>query len=309
MIRRVTAAAILCVVLSACDSGPRPEPVVVYATIEGESYLPELFSAFTRKTGIPVTLRYETSATNTANVIAAEGSPPADVLLTGNVADIWHAADEGALRPIQAENLKTSPARLRDPDGFWAALQFRLAVIVKDARASDAAEPSPRTYADLAGQDYRDRLCLTSSARAVNRSLIAMLIADLGARPAELLVRGWIQNLALPPFDTELQLLNAIRSGACGVGIVSGAGATGAEIVGVEIEGVEIIVPDGAAFDIDGFGIARHARYPESAQRLVDWMLAEKVLQLPASAKSHNVGIAGWGDEDARKLAERAGYR
>ena len=60
--------------------------------------------------------------------------------------------------------------------------------------------------------------------------------------------------------------------------------------------------------DIDGIGVARHARYPEAAHVLVNWMLNEKPITDLAWSNGKNVGIAGWRDEDARLLAERAGY-
>lgn len=296
--RRIVFIAAMCVVaVAACDSGPRPEPVVVYASFADETYLPELFSGFTKATGIPVTLKYDDSGTNTLNVINDEGSPPADVLLTNNVADVWRAAEQGALRPIASERTKSLPANLQDPDGFWVAFDFRLIVIAVAPQERDA--PTPTTYSDLAKPAYRDRVCLSSSLLAENRATIAMLIDSLGARPAEIVVRGWVQNLALPPFKHEQQLIAAIQSGSCQYGILADAAAVA----------IETRVPPDAFVTIDGIGIARHARYPESAQRLLDWVLAEKALAMPPTASIRNVAVAGAGDDDARLLAERAQYR
>jgi len=126
-----------------------------------------------------------------------------------------------------------------------------------------------------------------------------MLIAELGVRPAELVVRGWVQNLALPPFDTQQQLLAAVRSGTCDYGILSES---------IVDSGVHTIVPEPAFFDIEGIGIARHARYPESAQRLIDWVLARNAALPDTAINGRNIGLAGWHDEDAQLLAERAAY-
>lgn len=286
--------------LSACDSDApteRPEPVVVYATEGDEANLAAWFSAFTAATGIPVTVRYEDATTQTDNVIANEGAPPADLLLTNNVADIWRAADEGALRPIQAASLALIPENLQDPDGLWSAIDTRLAIIVKGVVDSG---PLPTSYSDLADPLYRGQLCLASSSVSINRSLVAMMIAEAGVRPAELTVRGWVSNLAVPPFDTERQLQAAIDSGTCTFGIVSTAAAG---------ETAATIQPRPAHADIRAIGITRHARYPESAQRLVDWLLSERASEFADGIVERNIGMAGWHDEDARLLAERAGYR
>lgn len=293
---RLVGIALFIVLLAACDKGPRPEPVVVYAAQDVHSTLHESFAAFTDETGIPVTVHLGEPATNAANVIGNHGSPPADVLITTTIGDIWHAADQGALRPIQSSNLNLLPAALRDPDGLWFAFTYHAAVIVM---AKDSASPHPQSYADLGDDAYRGQLCLASSTLPAYRSLIAMLIHENGRRPAELLVRSWVRNLALPPFVMEEKLLNAIQTGSCGYGIISNNIA----------EDVEVIWPQVAYFDIEGVGIARHSRYPEAAQQLLDWMLSENDVKLHPLASETNVGIAGWKDEDARLLAERASYR
>jgi len=92
----------------------------------------------------------------------------------------------------------------------------------------------------------------------------------------------------------------ARASGSCNYGILSRS----PEIqIGEEAEDRQYYV------DIDGVGVARHAQNPESAHVLVDWMLKEKAIKDLAWSNGKNVGIAGWRDEEARLLAERAGYQ
>jgi iron(III) transport system substrate-binding protein len=301
-LKLLSAAAALAMLAGACDSGSgetrgRQEPIVVYASYADESYLPELFSAFTDETGIPVTTHYGTPAQIVDDVIANRGSPPADILLTTNVADAWRAADRGALRPIKAAGMDAVPPDLKDPEGLWVALEVRYATIgiashVEPGRVAD--------YRDLGNSELSGQICLSSSALPVNRSLIAMLIEDLGVKPAERIVRGWVRNLALSPFATEDELVAALKTGNCGYGIFSSP---------IEADGIKRIGPEPRYFDIDAVGVARHARNPDSAHKLLDWMLIQKALQEPASSNGRNIGLAGWRAEDAALLAERAGYR
>lgn len=297
---RLAGVALLVVLLAACDKGSRPEPVVVYAASDAHSSLHESFAAFTAESDIPVTVRLGEPASNVANVIGDHGSPPPDILITTTIGDIWRAAEQGALRPIQSSNLRSLPDTLRDPDGLWFALTYHAAVIVMaDDLGMKRQQRQPQSYADLGDDAYRGQLCLASSTLPAYRSLIAMLIHENGRRPAELIVRGWVRNLALPPFSTELKLLNAIRAGTCDYGIIHDNMA----------EDVTVIWPEVTHIDIEGVGIARHSRYPESAQQLVNWLLAESDIELHVQASDANVGIAGWNDEEARLLAERASYR
>ncbi len=290
-------AVIAMLAITACDSTPRPEAVIVYATAADETALVTWFAEFTDETGIPVTVVFGESSTNSAKVIGNRGVPPADVLLTSSVTDVWRAADEGALRPLQAAAMEAVPEVLKDADGLWAALDVRYAVIgvsphVQVGRVSDLD--------GLAQARLNGQLCLSSSALPVNRTLIAMLIEDLGVKPAERMVRAWVRNLALAPFQTETELVAALQSGACGYGIFSSS---------IKTDGVRRISPEPLYIDIDGVGVARHARQPESAHALVNWMLVKKSLREPVSSNGKNIGLAGWRDEDAVLLAERAAYR
>lgn len=288
----------------------RHEPVVVYAAYKDEAYLPSLFANFTRETGVRVTVRHSDQKTIVDDVINDRGSPRADVLLSSDVFGIWRAADEGALRPLVGESISKTinarvPAYLRDPDGAWVAASARAAVI---AYNSGAVEPATLTgYDSLADEAHRGSVCLSSSSLPINRSLVAMLIDELGVRPAEIVIRGWVKNLALPVFESEAELIAAISAGSCALGVVSAPDKHSGANDG---EGIGIFMPHPAFVDIEGIGVARHAREPESARKLVEWLLTSHAGELGDDQHStRNVGVAGWRADEAIKLAERAGYR
>lgn len=308
--------------LASCESGEPPvrhEPIVVYASYTDERYLPGLFAGFTDETGIPVTVTHDVSEVHTRKLILNIGSPPADVFLSRSVADLWRAADEGALRPIVAANLVQVPAALRDLDGLWTAINYQQSVI---AYRREADGPLPIGLVDLADAVYKGRLCVSSAALPANRLILAMMIADLGTKQAERAVRSWMQNLAAGPFESDEELLTAIDSGTCEFAIVSGW-AAGSALQSQADLAIRVIRPQPAYTQIEGIGVARHSRYPDAAQQLVNWMLSETVNQQHAqmvnaipvigttlAAEGGQVpAVAGWNNEEARLLAERAGYR
>lgn len=292
---------------------PSALPVVVYAADEDKAYLPALLEEFTRATGTLVTVRNGSVPGIVDDVLLDRVSPPADVLLTPSVAGVWRAAEEGQLRPHASPQLAGLPDWLRDPDDYWIALSYQRAVIAYDPRQVAAAELP--AYAVLAEAAFRDKLCLSSSALAINRSVIALLQQRLGPRAAELAVRGWVANLAAPPFDTEAAVLAALQGGICAVAIVSAgiaAPATGAKLA--------IVTPADAAAAAEALGVTRHARNPDGARQLLDWLLQPKVQARHAAARSASPVVddataalplvqAARGDTDAGLLAERARYR
>lgn len=303
----------------------RPEPVVIYAPYTDENYLPSLFAAFTRETGIRVTVRHRPEQQIVSEVIEKRGSPPADVLLTRSVHGVWQAADEGALLPLQSEKVTEHvPGWLRDPDGYWTATGFATIDVV--CNADDQADCGAiAQYEDLGSPGLRTRLCLASSTLGVNRTLIANLIADHGIRPAEIIVRGWIANLALPPYESERELLQAIEAGTCALGIVSSDA-----FHQFGRPSVAAVWPQPGYLDLEVVGIGRHARSPRTARQFVEWLIGREaqaahhsasgllpanpvvpssLFEYPQGEGRRNAGIAGAYEVDAVKLAERASWR
>jgi len=279
-------------VLAACESGPPPVPVTVYVPAEFEARA----KAWLPESGLAVTVVAGDSTANTDLVIAKQDTPRADVLIAAGAADLSKAAEGGALRPITSEALERVPDAFRDPDRLWAAINTRYMTIVTAPGLEIMSVVDLQT---LAAPGLHSQVCLSSSKRADNRALIAMLIAEMGNRPAERVVRGWVRNLATAPFASEDELVEALRSAECLYGIVSSdADTSGAW---------RIELPAGY-YNIRGVGVARHAQHPDAAQQLVDWMLRDQPVEAPHLPGS-NVGQAGWFDEEARLLADRAGYR
>jgi iron(III) transport system substrate-binding protein len=306
------------VLLLACESKSPGPPVIVYAAYPEGPYLAEYFLEFTAQTGTPVTVIFGESSLHVDMILDNRGSPSADVFITREIEHLWRAGDRGALRPIQGKKIAAVPAFLKDGENLWAATNYQFAVIASRSPLSDAW---PLTYAELADPGFRGQVCVSSANLPVNRSLIAMLIDEIGSKKAERTVRGWMSNLAMTPFETDRKLLAAIETGDCRFGLLSGW-INGAAHSSQADVATQILYPEPSYVEIEGVGIARHSRNPDAAQALVDWLLSESSNQQHALAlraysiygevhefiSQKNAGIAGWRDEDARLLAERAGY-
>ncbi len=298
----------------------RSEPVVVYADAPGEDALRQVFAAFTEETGIPVTVRSADRAQNLRDIMNKTGAPPADVLLTDNVTDIWPAADDGALRGLGADSgIDDLPTAYRDPDDQWFMLGTSRFVIVRAAGVGDAPPAPPASLADLADARYERQLCASTSSGVHNLELIAQLIEVEGVRAAEIMVRQWLANLALPPFESTDKLLDAVAAGSCPLAIVIERELEVRQrlVQQREFDSVRPTEVYGTAFAV---GIARYARYPESATALLAWLLdgdgqaafAQEAAVAPLGDGTNlppNFASIGWRHEEARLLAERAGWR
>lgn len=281
--------------LAGCGPGPRDE-VVILAPRGMESQVTAWFEGSDFDVVVHAGERDEivTSLINRAE------RPAADVLVTAGVGDIWRAAERGALRPLAGDAFSAVPEALKDPDRAWVAVGFTPALI---AVAGGLDASAVRHYADLGAPAAAGRLCLVSSADPRMRALLAMLIETYDERRAEDIVRLWVRNLALPPFETQDALLTALEAGACTMAIVFGA---------VDVRATRTVYPDVVYFTSPGVGISRHAPRPDAAQRAIDYLVSRLSADDPAQFDgigTAQAGTAGWLDEDARRLAERAGYR
>lgn len=319
-------------------AGPAPSeinaPVVVYSTRQ-EHLIKPLFDRFTEETGIEV--QYQTGEEGPLIArLAAEGEATfADVLYTVDVGNLWSAADRGLLQPVSSQVLTANiPEHLRAPGNEWFGLSVRARTIAYSTERVDPAELS--TYEALAEPQWRGRLCLRTSRKVYNMSLVATMIARNGESSTEAVVKGWVANLATRVFSSDTLLLEAIAAGQCDVGLVN------TYYIGQLQEGS----PDtpvalfwanqdssGVHVNVSGAGLTRHAKNPEGAIRLLEWLSTEEPqrmfsdlnLEYPANPDvpanpvvqgwgefrqdSLNVEVAGRLQADAVRLMDRADYR
>ena len=195
------------------------EEVVVYSA-RNEQLIKPLFDAYTRDTGVQVKFITDKEGPLMARLKAEGRNTPADMLLTVDAGNLWQASEEGLLRPIQSKILQANvPAHLRDPDNEWFGLSVRARTMVYNTGKVKPADLS--TYEDLANPKWKGRLCLRTSKKVYNQSLVAMMIKEYGEGKTEDMVRGWVANLATSPFPDDTKAMEAVAAGQCDVTVVN----------------------------------------------------------------------------------------
>ena len=175
---------------------------------------------FTNETGIKVNL-LSGNAQELMERIDIEGEDsPADIFMTVDAGVLWQAAERDILAKIDSEILNENiPAHLRDSKNEWFGLSKRARTIVF---SSDQFKDNDfSTYEDLADPKWKGKLCLRTSKKVYNRSLIASMIDTYGFDKSKEVVSGWVSNLATEVFSNDTNALKAVSSGQCGVTIVN----------------------------------------------------------------------------------------
>ncbi len=193
--------------------------LVVYSARK-EHLIKDLFEKYEREQGVKIKYITGKAAVLLQRVLSEGNSTDADILLTVDAGNLWHAAQKGILSPVDSPVLeKNIPSHYKDPDNLWFGLSVRARTIVYNTDKVQKTDLS--TYENLAGNVWENRLLLRTSKKVYNQSLVAMLIATLGEDKAKQVVKGWVNNLAAPPYSSDTKVLEAIAAGQGDVGIVN----------------------------------------------------------------------------------------
>ena len=314
------------------------EEVTVYSA-RNEQLIKPLFDAYTRETGVQVKFITDKEGPLMARLKAEGRNTPADMLLTVDAGNLWQAGDEGLLRPITSKVLDANvPAHLRDPGGEWYGLSVRARTLVYNTNRVKPADLS--TYEDLAAPKWKQRLCLRTSKKVYNQSLVAMMITEYGEGKTEDMVTGWVKNLATAPFPDDTKAMEAVAAGQCDVTIVNtyyfGRLMDKSPNLPLAIFWPNQTLTSKAAgvhVNVSGAGVTKYAKNPAGAQKLIEWLSSDKAQNLFADVNMEypvnpqvkpDAKVAAWGSfrqnlinvKDAGslqaravKLMDRAGYK
>ena len=306
-----------------------------------EELIKPLLKKFTEKTGIKVNI-----ITGGGDILIKrlqiEGrNSPADVLLTTDVARLYRARQSGLLQAVHSETLDSAiPETFRDSEGYWYGLSLRSRVIVYAMERVNPEQLS--TYEALADPQWKNRICVRSSANAYNQSLVASLIAHNGMEQTEQWVRGLVANLARSPRGGDRDQIKAVAIGECDIALVNTYYLGGMLHSELEAEReaaqqVGLFWPNqdgrGAHFNVSGAGVTASASHKMEAVRLIEFLTeddsqfwyAEQNYEFPVKngitpgetlqkwgnyqADTIKLEILGQNNDEAVKLMDRAGWK
>jgi iron(III) transport system substrate-binding protein len=308
--------------------------LVVY-TERREPLVKPLFDRYEEETGTRIRVLSDGAPVLIERLAAEGANTRADLFMAVDAGNLWQAAERDLLAPTESAALEAAvPAHLRDPQGRWFALSQRARTIVYSTERVKPSELS--TYEALAAPEWKGRLCLRSSKKVYNQSLVATMIERLGADRTEEVVRGWVANLATAPFADDTQLAKAIAAGQCDVGIINTyyLGRLQAETPDFPVQVFWANQGQGGAHvNVSGAGIVAASKNKGAARDFLEWLASESVqadfasinYEIPAregvaldpvvkawgSFKPDpvNVTVAGKRQAEAVRLMDRAGWR
>ena len=288
--------------------------LVVYSSRK-EHLVKPLFDLYSEKTGTQIRYITDKAGPLIARLETEGHNTPADVLITVDAGNLWQASEKGVLQSVKSETLERNiPAHLRADNGDWFGLSVRARTLVY--AADRISESELKGYEDLADSRWKGRLCLRTSKKVYNQSLVATMIERLGEDKAGQILEGWVDNLAAPVFSNDTKAMQAVASGICDVTVVNtyyfGRLQKKQPDNGLKLfwanQGAD---GSGVHVNISGAGVTRHARNRAVAIDFIEWMsseeaqriLADSNMEYPANASvTPSEQVSGWGEFEADPL-------
>ncbi len=239
-----------------------------------------LFDAFTAETGIAVKVIF--AKKGLIERIEAEASnSPADVVLTTDIANLNHAAEKIA-QPVSSPILRQYiPKQARSDDDLWFGLTWRARIAyVSKQRVSQES----LTYAELADEKWRGKICLRSGQHPYNNALFAAMLAHLGEAEFRQWLLGLKANLTEKPSGNDRAQVRRVFGGVCDIAIGNtyymGKMQTNEQNPeqkqwAASVRPVFPQMPNGGTHvNVSGMVMAKHAPNKQNAQKLMEFLVS-----------------------------------
>ena len=290
--KRISICASLLILVS-CAYEPADQ-LTIYTSRQPQLIEP-IVEKFTLETGIKVNF-LSGNAQELMERIDVEGdNSRADIFMTVDAGVLWQAAERDIFKSTNSKILEENiPSYLRDPEKRWFGLSKRARTIVYSNDQFNDNDFS--TYEDLADPKWKGKLCLRTSKKVYNRSLMASMIDTYGFEKAKEVVTGWISNLATEVFSNDTNALKAVSSGQCGLTIVN-TYYLARLLDDPQYNNLTLFWANqndrGVHINISGAGIVKTSKNKEAATLLLEYLSSEEAQDFYASANKEYPVLAG----------------
>ncbi len=316
MIRLIVLLSVFCITDIAFSMSEKPastNELTVYSARK-EHLVKPLFEAYEKQTGVKIKYITDKAGALLTKLQAEGKNSPADMLITVDAGNLWQAANSNLLEPVNSEKLSANiPSHLRSPDNTWFGLSIRARTIAYNPKKVKKSELS--TYEALSEKSWKGRVCLRTSKKVYNQSLVAMFMQQYGEKRTEEIVSGWVNNLAAPVFSNDTAVLEAIAAGQCDVGIVNtyyfGRLMKKNPKLNLALfwpnQNVKAKNNRGVHVNISGAGIVKTSKNKMASQKFLEWLSSKEAqakfaqinLEYPVHPKTGNDPLVdSWGKFD-----------
>ncbi|MBW2120691.1 MAG: ABC transporter substrate-binding protein, partial [Deltaproteobacteria bacterium] len=295
-IKRISIVFLLVFSLSVFLSGPvlaAKKPVVVYTSLETEETVEYLKLAKEELPGLDIKIIRLSTGELGARMLAERNNPQADVVWGWAVTNMEDFRDRGLLDRYKPKGWNKIPAKFKDPNGYWVAIDLYMAAFVLNTRVMAKENlPKPKGWHDLINPVYRGKLIMPNPASSGTgflqvASILEMFDPDYAKKPVKK-NKAWA---FLEKLDKNMG--QYIKSGSKPAKLTAaGEYAIGCSFAFVysslKKKGfpVEMVLPsEGAGYELEANALLKGAKHKRAAKKFLDWAISERAMREYATFK------------------------
>ncbi|MBW9114296.1 iron ABC transporter substrate-binding protein [Rhizobium cauense] len=265
--------------------------IVVY-NAQHESLGREWIDAFTKATGIKVTMR-QGSDMQLANQIVQEGdASPADVFLTENSPAMTLVDAAGLFAPVDKATLDQVPEQYRPSDGMWTGIAARSTVFAYD-KTKLTEDKLPKSLLDLADPAWKGRWG-ASPAGADFQAIVSALLELKGEEATAAWLKALKENST--PYKGNSVAMKAVNAGEVEGAVIyhyywfGDQAKTGENSKNVALHYFKNQDP-GAFVSISGGGILKSSQHTKEAQEFLKFVTGKPGQDILKNGTSYEYAI------------------
>jgi iron(III) transport system substrate-binding protein len=284
---------ILAVLLMLSGTAAAKDTVVIYTSLENEEVVDYLQYAKEQLPDLDIqAIRLSTGELG-ARMLAEKDNPQADCIWGWAVTNMSEFVPKGMLQPYKAKGADMIPARFKDPNDYWVAIDLYAAALVPNTKVLEAKNlPMPKGWNDLLNPAYKGMLIMPNPASSGTgflqvASLLVLLDPDYKSEPVE-------QNKAwdfLKELDKNMG--QYIKSGSKPAKLTAaGEYAVGCSFAFVysslKKKGfpVALVMPEeGAGYELEANALLKGAKNEAAAKKFLDWAISKPAMERYATFK------------------------
>lgn len=298
MLAGIALAATAVLGLTACSTAvPTPAAsgageITVY-NAQHESLTQEWVDAFTKETGIKVTVR-NGDDTEMSNQIIQEGkASPADVFLTENSPAMAQVENAGLFADVDKATIDQVPAEFRPSTNKWTGIAARSTVLVYDP-AKVTADQLPKSMLDLAKPEWKGKWA-ASPTGADFQAIVAALLELKGEEATTQWLAGMKENFTA--YKGNSTAMKAVNAGEVDAALIyhyyyyGDQAKTGENSKNVKPYYFKNQDP-GAFVSVSGGGVLESSKNAEAAQKFLTFITGKTGQEILKNGTSFEYAIA-----------------
>jgi iron(III) transport system substrate-binding protein len=264
-------------------------PTITVYSGQHQQTTQSLISAFEKKTGINVAVRYDDEDTFTNEIMAEKSHPVADVFYTENSPPLEYLQQKGLLAKLNASTLAKTPSQYNSAKGDWVGASARVSVLIYNPSMISKSQ-LPTTVLGLADPKYQGKLAFAAGETDF-QPIVTSVDRTYGKAATLSWLNGIKSNAGSHVYPDNETIADEVNRGAVAFGVVNQyywyrmKAELGASNIHSKITYFAPQDP-GYVLDVSGAAVLKSSKNQAAAQKFVAFVVSKQGQEVIAHSTS-----------------------